>query len=58
MLLAVISNLKSVGHVPDIILLAETEEAADLGGTLGTEALRLNGIGEAWDVLLALLDDR
>jgi len=41
-----------------IVFLAEAEEAADLGGTLGTEAFGLDGIGEAGDILLALLDDR
>jgi len=40
-----------------IIFLAETEEAADLGGTLGTEALGVDDVGETWDVLVALLDD-
>lgn len=40
-----------------IVFLAEAKEAADLGGTLGSEALGLDGIGEAGDVLLALLDD-
>jgi hypothetical protein len=40
-----------------IIFLAEAEEAADLGGTLGTEALGVDGVGDTWDVLVALLDD-
>ena len=42
----------------DIVFLAEAEEAADLGRTLGTEALGLDGVGKSRDVLLALLDDR
>ena len=40
-----------------IVILAEAEEAADLGSTLGAEALGVDGIGQAGDVLLALLDD-
>lgn len=40
-----------------IIFLAEAEEAADLGSPLGTEALWVDGIGEAGDVVVALLDD-
>ncbi len=40
-----------------IVLLAETEEAADLGGSLGTEALRVDDVGQAGDVVVALLDD-
>jgi hypothetical protein len=40
-----------------IIFLAETEEAADLGGTLGTEALGVDNVGETGDVVVALLDD-
>jgi hypothetical protein len=40
-----------------IIFLAETEEAADLGGTLGTEALGVDNVGQAGDFLVTLLDD-
>ena len=40
-----------------IVILAEAEEPADLGSALGAETLGLNGIGEAGDVGLALLDD-
>jgi hypothetical protein len=40
-----------------IIFLAEAEEAADLGGTLGTEALGCDSVGKAGNVLVALLDD-
>ena len=40
-----------------IVILAEAEEAADLGGTLGTEALGVDDIGEAGDFVVALLDD-
>ena len=40
-----------------IVLLAEAEESADLGGSLGTEALGVDDIGQAGDFVLALLDD-
>jgi len=40
-----------------IVILAEAEETADLGGTLGAETLGVNGVGEAGDFLLTLLDD-
>jgi hypothetical protein len=44
-------------NVPNIILLGETKELADLGGALGAEALGLDDIGEAGDIWLSLLDD-
>lgn len=40
-----------------IILLAETEETADLGGTLWSKALGVDGVGQARNVIVALLDD-
>lgn len=40
-----------------IVFLAETEEAANLARTLGTETLRVHGIRQARNVLLALLDN-
>ena len=40
-----------------IIFLAETEEAADLGGTLGTETLGVNDVCQTGNVGIALLDD-
>lgn len=40
-----------------IIFLGEAEELADLRGTLGTETLGVDGIGDTWDVVLSLLDD-
>jgi hypothetical protein len=40
-----------------IIILGEAEELADLGGTLGTQALGVDDIGQTGDVGLALLDD-
>jgi hypothetical protein len=44
-------------EVTHIIFLAEAEEAADLGGALGTETLGGNVVGDAGDVFVALLDD-
>ena len=38
-------------------MLGKTKEAANLGGTLGTETLGLDGVGQARDIGLALLDD-
>jgi hypothetical protein len=40
-----------------IVILAEAEEAADLGGTLGTETLGVDDVGKAGQLVLALLDD-
>ncbi len=40
-----------------IIFLAETEEAADLGGTLGTEALGVDKVGKTGHIGITLLDD-
>jgi hypothetical protein len=40
-----------------IVILAEAEEAADLGGTLGTETLGVDDVGQTGDLALALLDD-
>ena len=40
-----------------IVFLAETEELADLGGTLGTKTLGVDGVGKAGELGVALLDD-
>ena len=40
-----------------IVILAETEEAANLGGTLGAKTLGVDDVGEAGNLVLALLDD-
>jgi hypothetical protein len=40
-----------------IVILAEAEEAADLGGTFGTEALWVDDVGEAGELAVALLDN-
>jgi len=50
-------DFTSDDELADIILLAEAEESSDLGGTLGTEALGVNGVGDARNVCVALLDD-
>jgi len=39
----------------NIIFLAETEEPADLGGTLGTQALGVDSISNSGNVIVALL---
>lgn len=41
-----------------IVILAEAEELSDLGGALGAEALGVDNVGQAGDVVLADLDDR
>jgi hypothetical protein len=40
-----------------IVILAEAEESSDLGGALGAKTLGVNDVGEAGDVVVALLDD-
>lgn len=40
-----------------IVILAEAEEAANLGGALGTEALGVDDVGQAGDLVVALLGD-
>ena len=39
--------------LPDIILLGQVEELADLAGPLGTQAAGDSAVGEAGNVLLA-----
>lgn len=56
-LLALTGDSAADDELADIVLLVETEEAADLGGTLGTESLGDNGVGETGEVVLTLLDD-
>lgn len=50
-------NLSSDNVLADIVILGEAEELADLGGALGTEALRVDDVGEAGDVSITLLDN-
>jgi len=44
-------------ELANIIFLAETEEAAELGSTLGTETLGVDGVGDTRDIVVTLLDD-
>merc|ERR1740121_1961332 len=55
--LLVIRDLTTNDELADVISLLETEQFADLGGTLGTEALGGDGVGQAFDVGVSLLDD-
>lgn len=41
----------------DIVLLVKTEESAELGGTLGSEALGVDHVGKSRDFTLTLLDN-
>lgn len=50
-------NLTTDDKLANIIFLAETEEAADLGCALGTETLGVDNVGEAGNVSITLLDD-
>ena len=50
-------DLPSDDKLAHIVLLLEVEEFADLGRTFGAEAFREDSVGEARDLLLALLDD-
>jgi hypothetical protein len=40
-----------------VVFLGKAKELADLGGALGAEALRVDDVGEAGDLALALLGD-
>ena len=44
-------------ELADIILLVETEELANVRGTLGAESLGVDDVGQAGDVAVTLLDD-
>jgi len=55
--LALRLNLTTDNELADIVILGETEELADLRGTLGTKTLGVNDIGDTWDITIALLDD-
>lgn len=55
--LALTSDGAADDELADIVLLVETEELADVGGTLGTESLGVDDVCEAGDVALTLLDD-
>jgi hypothetical protein len=55
--LALLGDGTADDELADVILLVETEEAADLGGTLGAESLGDDGVGETGELTLTLLDD-
>jgi len=55
--LALWLNFTTDNELADIIFLGEAEELADLRGTLGTETLGVDRIGDTWDIAVALLDD-
>lgn len=57
LLLALLGDGTADDELADIVLLVKTEEAADLGGTLGAEALGDNGVGQAGEVVITLLDN-
>jgi len=50
-------DLTTDDKLADIVFLGETEETADLGGTLGTETLGVDDIGDTGNIVVALLDD-
>lgn len=56
-LLALLCDGTTDDKFADIVLLVETEELADLGSTLGTEALGVDNIGQSRNLILSLLDD-
>ena len=55
--LALLGDSAANDELADVILLVEAEEAADLGGTLGTQALRDDGVSQAGEFTLTLLDN-
>jgi hypothetical protein len=50
-------DLTSNDVLADIVILAEGEESANLGGALGTKALGVDDVGNTGDVVVSLLDD-
>jgi hypothetical protein len=57
LLLALLGNSAADDELADVVLLVETEESANLGSTLGAEALGVDDIGQTRDLGFALLDD-
>lgn len=55
--LALASHSAADDELADIVLLVKAEEATDLGSTLGAESLGNDGVSEAWELTLTLLDD-
>lgn len=50
-------DLSSDNELSDIVFLGQVEESSDLGGSLGTQSLGQNGVGQSGDLLFTLLDD-
>lgn len=57
LLLALLSDGTTDNELADVVLLVETEEFADLSGTLGTKALGVDDVGQTGDLVFTLLDD-
>lgn len=57
LLLALLGDGAADDELADVVLLVEVEESADLGGTLGTESLGHDNVGQAGQLVLTLLDD-
>lgn len=55
--LALLGDGTADDELADVVLLVETEETADLGGTLGAESLGDDSVGETGQLTLTLLDD-
>jgi hypothetical protein len=55
--LALLGDGTADDELADVVLLVEAEEAANLGGTLGTETLGDDGVGQTGKLTLTLLDD-
>lgn len=56
-LLALLGDGTTDNELADVVLLVETEEFTDLGGTLGTKALGVDNVGQTRDLIFTLLDD-
>lgn len=50
-------NLTTDNEFTDIILLGEPKELSNLGGTLGTQSLWVDNVGDTWNVALSLLNN-
>lgn len=52
-----LGDLAADNELADIIVFTEVKEFLDLGGSLGTQAAGLDGVGESCDLVLALYSD-
>ena len=55
--LALLGDSAADNELADIVILGQSEEATDLGSTLGAEALGNDGVGQTGELVLTLLDD-